>query len=92
MEEKKSNTYKLKRESHQVSQQAKDNLKIYSAMKKKIMEAFGDEELTIPQLAEKTGLSRNETLYYAMSLLKFGILENVRLDDMDEFYLYKIRK
>ncbi len=92
MKEKTGSTFKIKRETYQVTQTAKDNLKSFNAIKKKIMEAFGDEEKTIPQLVEKTGLSKEETVYYTMSLLKFGLIQAVRLDDADEFYYYKIRK
>lgn len=92
METKRDSTFKVKRETYQVSQAAKDNHKSFVAVKKKLLEAFGDEELTIPQLSEKTGLNKDETVYYTMSLLKFGFLQTVRLDDMDEFYIYKVKK
>jgi len=92
MEKKTGNTFKIKRETYQVSQKVKDNLKSFNAVKKKILGAFGDEELNIPQLAEKTGLSKEETMYYTMSFLKFGLIQTVRLDDADEFYFYKIKK
>lgn len=92
MEDKTGNTFKIRRETHQVSQRVRDNLKSFNAIKKRIIEAFGDEELTIPQLAEKTGLNKEDTTYYTMSLLKFGLIQTVRLDDADEFYFYKIRE
>lgn len=92
MEAKTGNTFKIKRESFQVSQKVKENLKTYNTIKKKIIEAFGDEELNIPQIAEKTGLSKEEAMYYTMSLLKFGLIQTVKLDDADEFYFYKIKK
>lgn len=85
-------TFKKKRETHEVSQAVKDNLKDYNAKKKQIVTAFGDEELTIPQLAEKTGLKKSQVLYFVMSLLKFGVVQTVGIDDMDEFYIYKIKK
>jgi len=92
MEDRTGNTFKIRRETHQVSQRVRDNLKSFNAIKKRIIEAFGNEELTIPQLAEKTGLNREDTTYYTMSLLKFGLIQTVRLDDADEFYFYKIRE
>lgn len=90
--DKSTSTCKQKRENHQISQAAKDNLKPFNAIKRKITEAFGSEELTIPQIAEKTGLKKDEAVYYTMSLLKFGIMETVRLDDNDEYYIYRIKK
>jgi len=92
MQDQKSQTFKAKREQHEVTQQLKDELKKFNATKKKVIGAFGEEELNIPELAEKTGLSREEALYYAMTFLKFGWLKTTRLDDMDEYYYYKISK
>ncbi|MBN2776471.1 MAG: hypothetical protein JXR36_02445 [Bacteroidales bacterium] len=92
MEDKKRETFKIKRETHQVSQEVKDGLKAYNKIKKQIVEAIGDEELTIPQIAEKLSMSKPETLYYVMSLLKFGIVQTAGIDDMDEYYFYKLKK
>jgi predicted transcriptional regulator len=92
MEKIKRDSFKIKRESHPVSQQAKDDLKQYNAVKKKILDSMGNEELTIPQIADKIKMSKAETLYYVMSLLKFGLIQVLRIDDMDEFYIYKVMK
>ncbi|NCA80613.1 MAG: hypothetical protein EOM76_10610 [Sphingobacteriia bacterium] len=92
MEEKKANTYKIKRETSPVSQKAKDNLKHFNAIKKSILEAIGEEEVSVKQVAEKIKMSNDETLYYMMSLLKFGFIQVVGIDDMDEYYIYKIKK
>jgi len=92
MEDKKQDTFRIKRETHQVSQQVKDNLKAYNQMKKKVIKAIGDEELNIPQIAEKLNISKSDTLYYVMSLLKFGVVQAAGIDDMDEYYFYKLKK
>jgi predicted transcriptional regulator len=92
MEEKKRETFKIKRETHPVSQQAKDNLKYFNSLKKKILESMGEEELSIPQIAERIEMSRAETLYYVMTLLKFGLIQVLRIDDMDEYYIYRVKK
>lgn len=92
MDTTKKETFKIKRESHQVSQKTKDNQKAFNTVKKKILEAFKDEELTIPQISAKIGMNETDTLYYVMSLLKFGSIQVSGIDDMDEFYIYKIKK
>ena len=33
-----------------------------------------------------------EVVYYLMSLLKYGFVETVGLDDMDEYYIYKLKE
>ncbi len=92
MEEKKGETFKIKRETHPVSQQAKDNLKTFNSVKKKILESLGEEGLTVPQIADKIQLGRAETLYYVMSLLKFGWIQVLGIDDRDEYYIYQVKK
>jgi len=91
MEEKKRDTFRIKRETHSISQKVKDQLKTYNAVKKSIIAAMGNEELNIPQIAEKINMNTADTMYYVMSLLKFNIIQTVRLDDKDEFYFYKIK-
>lgn len=92
MQEKKGETYKIKRQTHQVPQKVKDELKSFNSIKKKILEAMGEEELTVPQISEKIQMSKEETLYYIMSLLKFGMIQVIGIDDMDEYYIYKTQK
>lgn len=92
MEDQKEFTFRKKREQHNVSQQVKDHLKEYNAIRKRITEAMGDDDCSIPELAQKIGMTHSETLYYMMSMLKFGQISCTGIDDMDEFYLYKIVK
>ena len=51
-----------------------------------------DEDLTVKQLAEKNGMPTHETMYYLMSLVKFGFVKTGDIDDMDEYYTYKLNK
>ena len=92
MEDKKRETFKIKRETHQVSQEVKDNLKAYNKIKKQIVEAIGEEELTIHQIAEKLSMSKQNTLYNLIFLFKFCIVQTAGIDDMDEYYFYKLKK
>lgn len=87
------NTAKLLREKlGGIPEQAKENLKEYNAIKKRLLEALGDEELTVVQLAAKTGMPRHEVVYYLMSLVKFGIVKTGEIDDMDEYFTYKTNR
>lgn len=92
MEENKGQTFRQKRETHIVPQHVKDKLKEYNSIKKRITEIMGEEEWNIPNLATKLELSTTETLYYVMSMLKFGQVVTTGVDDMDEYYFYKIKK
>ena len=53
---------------------------------------LADGELTVAQISEKTGMSRPDTLYHVMSLVKFGIVKVGEIDDMDEYFTYKLNK
>jgi len=88
----KKETFKIKRETHTVSQKVKDQLKQFNQIRKKILEAIGEEELNIPDIAAKIGMSTEETVYYVMSLVKFNKLQAAGMDDMDEYYFYKIKE
>jgi len=92
MEKKKPDTYKIKRQTYQVPDKLKDELKVFNSIKKKILDAMGEEEITIPQISERIQMSKSETLYYVMSLLKFGMIQVIGIDDMDEYYIYKKKK
>ncbi len=91
MEAEKGKTAKYLREQlGGVPEQAKNKLKAYSQQKKRIIEALKDEELTIKQLADKLEMPTHEVMYYLNSLVKFGQVLVGDIDDMDEYFTYKL--
>ena len=92
MEIEKGKTAKWLREKREVSQEAKDNLKEFSRIKKAILEALKDGDQTIIQLAEKLNMPKHDMVFYLMSLVKYGLVETGEVDDMDEYYIYKLKK
>ncbi|MBN1597482.1 MAG: hypothetical protein JW894_04270 [Bacteroidales bacterium] len=92
MDTEKGNTVKLLKEKRKVSTEAKEKLKEFTRTKKAIMNALNGEDLTIAQLSEKLSLPYNEVVYYLMSLLKFGLVQVGEIDDMDEYFTYKVVK
>lgn len=93
MEIEKGKTAKYLREKlGGIPEHAKENLKEFNAIKKRILEALADEDLTVKQLSDKTGMPTHETMYYLMSLVKFGFVKTGEIDDMDEYYTYKLNK
>lgn len=92
MEIEKGKTAKYLRDKQGVSQQAKDNLKEFTRIKKTMLEALADEDLTIAQLTEKLAMPKDEVVYYLMSLVKYGFVKTGDVDDMDEYYTYKLIK
>ena len=93
MEVEKGKTAKYLREKlGGIPVQAKDNLKSFNDVKRKILEALKEEDLTVKQLTEKLEMPSHEVVYYLMSLVKYGIVKTGEVDDMDEYYTYKLNK
>lgn len=88
----KGQTVKIMREKRKVSAAAKENLKQFNRKKKAILEELQKEDLTIAQLSEKLNLPQDEMVFILMSLVKFGFVETGTIDDMDEYFNYKIKK
>lgn len=70
----------------------KANLKEFNRIKKLILEALGEGDLTIKQLTEKLGMPIYEVTFHLMSLVKYGLVVTGDIDDMDEYYTYKLKK
>ncbi|MCX6321671.1 MAG: ArsR family transcriptional regulator [Bacteroidia bacterium] len=92
MDIEKGKTYKYLREKREVTQAAKDNQKQFSKIKKSILEALQESDLTIEQLTQKLNMPKHEVVYYLMSLVKYGFVQTDAVDDMDEYFSYKLKK
>ena len=92
MEIEKGKTYKYLREKREVSQVAKENMKQYSKIKKLILDSLKEGDLTIDQLTNKMDMPKDKVLFYLMSLVKYGLVEKGDIDDMDEYFTYKIKQ
>ncbi len=85
-------TINILKETRTVPAHVLEGRKKYVRIRKAILDALKEEGKTIPQIAEATELSSPETTYYLMTLLKFGDVEVEGIDDMDEYYIYKLKK
>jgi Fic family protein len=92
MEIEKGKTFKYLREEREISQAAKDNQKQFIKIKKSILEFLQESDLTIEQLTQKLNLPKHEVVYYLMSLVKYGFVQIGTVDDMDEYFYYKLKK
>lgn len=75
-----------------IPEQAKENLKEFNKIKKIMLDALTDGDLTIKQITEKLNMPSDEVVYYLMSLVKYGFVKIGDIDDMDEYYTYKLNK
>jgi len=92
MEIEKGKTFKYLREKREVSQAAKDNLKKFSKIKKTVLEALSENDLTIDQLTKILNMPKDEVVFYVMSLVKYGFVQTGAIDDMDEYFSYKLKR
>jgi DNA-directed RNA polymerase specialized sigma subunit len=92
MEVVKGKTFKYLRDKREVTQEVKNNLKQYIKIKKAILDALREKDLTIEELTQKLDIPKHEIVYYLMSLVKYGFVQIGEIDDMDEYYYYKVKK
>jgi len=85
-------TINILKETRKVPAHVLEGRKKYVRIRKALLEALKDEGKTIPQIAKATELPLPEVTYYLMTLLKFGDVEVEGVDDMDEYYIYKLKK
>jgi Fic family protein len=90
--EKKIRTVNILKETRKVSEHVNEERKKYVQIRKTLREALKEESKSIPQLAADTNLPLPEVTYYLMTLLKFGEVVVDGIDDMDEYYFYKLKK
>ncbi len=83
-------TIDIIKEKRAVPVAVKDRVKEYNRIKKIILGALKEGPKTIPQIAQESGLSQDTTTYNLMTLRKFGAIETDEIDDMDEYYSYKL--
>jgi predicted Rossmann fold nucleotide-binding protein DprA/Smf involved in DNA uptake len=92
MEIEKGKTFKYLRDKREVPQEVKDQLKEFNRIKKAMLDALKESDLTIDQLTQKLNMPKPEVVYYLMSLIKYGFVQTGAVDDMDEYFTYKLKK
>ena len=90
--EAKTKTIHIIKETRKVPDHVTEGRKKYVKIRKAILEALKTGGKTIPQVASDTNLPLSETTYFLMSLQKFGEITVEGIDDMDEYYIYKLKK
>ena len=91
MDIEKGKTAKYLKEKHPVPREVTEQLKYFTRTKKSILNALKEGDKTIPQLAKELNMPTNEVVFQLMSLLKYGFVETGEIDDMDEYFYYKIK-
>jgi len=76
----------------QVSEQVKNKVKEFNRIKKAILNALKANAKSIPEIASETGYPLETITYTLMTLQKYNDVEVDKIDEMDEFFFYKISK
>ena len=90
--EKQTRTIDIIKQKRKASESVLERRKLYSKIRKSILESLKEEAKSIPQIAMETQLALPEATYYLMSLQKFGEVMVKGLDDLDEYYFYELKK
>jgi len=85
-------TIDIMKQKREVPESVKQNIKEFNAMKKKILATMQTEHKSVPQIAKELQLPLDVVTFHLMTLQKFGFVEVSELDDMDEYYFYKLKK
>lgn len=91
MEVEKDRTVKYLKEKRTVPKKVTEQLKYFTRTKKQLISSLKEGDKTIPQLSEELKLPGYEVVFQLMSLLKYGFVETGEIDDMDEYFYYKIK-
>ena len=91
MEIEKGKTAKYMRGKLPVSQEVKEQLKHFTRTKKTLINALKEGDKTVPQLAGELKMQKDEVVFQLMSLLKYGFVETGEIDDVDEYFYYRIK-
>jgi len=87
----KGKTAKYLRDKQGISEQAKEKLKEFTHIKKTLLAALSEKDMTIKEISESVKMPTTEVTFNLMSLIKYGFVEVGGIDDMDEYYTYKIK-
>ena len=85
-------TVDIIKKQRKATKAAKEKLKEFNRMKKAIATALKEGPMTIPQIAEKIKEPSDKVLFFLMTMYKFGMVEVDSIDDMDEYYLYRLKQ
>ena len=75
-----------------VSPEIKEKQKEYRQIRKSILKNLEEGSKSIPDLAEAIGYPNDIVTFYLMTLRKYGEVEVDELDDMDEYFTYKLKE
>jgi predicted DNA-binding ArsR family transcriptional regulator len=92
MTAKKNRTFVEAKKIHDINERARQSSKQFKDIKKSITKLLEEGPKTIPQISETLNMPADKITYHLMTCRKYGGIEVMGIDDMDEYYLYGISK
>ena len=84
------NTIDIIKKTRTVPDVVKENRKEFVRIKKLILNSLKEGPKTIPQIAKETSVPADQIIYHLMTLRKYREVVTGELDDMDEYFSYKL--
>ena len=91
-EVKKEKTVNFMKEKRTVPEEVKTRVKEFNKIKRTILKILESGQKTIPQISKETNLLTEVVTENLMTLIKYGKINPVGMDDMDEYYFYELKK
>ena len=80
------------KEKRTVSEDLKAKVKKFNKEKKAVLNSLKEGPRTIPQISKEIGFNEDKVTFILMTLRKFNDIETGEIDDMDEYFTYKLSK
>ena len=76
-------------ESIEISGYRKELSRMELGMKRRILEALGTEERTIPEVAEALGITTHEAMWWMMGFVRYGYVTVSERANADGYFTYR---
>lgn len=78
--------------SEDITEETGVKLKEYPQLWKNIIDKLKEKPLTIPEIAEKSGMDKNLITYHLMTMNRYSIVEPAGLNEEETYFIYKLKK
>jgi predicted transcriptional regulator len=85
-------TIEYQKKRREVPASLKEQVKEFNRNKKAILNALKGGPKSVPQLTKETGMPDHQVMYILMTLRKYSDVVVDEIDDMDEYFFYKLTK
>ncbi len=82
----------LRKQHGERVKRAQQLFKAQQSVRKTLERAMQGAPHSVPQLAERTGISAHEILWHIAAMKKYGLVEETGTDESGDYYLYGLSK